>query len=194
MLTNRVKALRKERHITLEQLAELTGLSVSYLSRVENASRGVTLESLATIAKALNVSAAELIDASRAWQDVPVFGTVGDLGMVTLKGRNGTYPGRSHNSVKVPTALGDVLALVVHGTALYPRYGDGDVLVCQEDICDPDACVGRECLVQIKGGAMVIKILQQSALADHYTLTSHNMPPIEREIESCRPVVYIHRS
>lgn len=195
MLTNRVKALRKEKGITLEQLSEMTELSVSYLSRVENGTRGWTVESLSVIAAALKVTAAELIDASKAWQEVPIFGTVGELGTVTLKGVNGRYPGHSHKMVKVPAALGDVLALVVNGASMYPRYGEGDVLVVQEDPAeDISSCVGRECLVHIKGGQMIIKFVHPSALPNHFMLTTHNLPPIEREIESCRPILTVQRA
>lgn len=192
MLPNRIKAVRKERGKTLEDLAELTDLSTSYLSRVENGERDVTLESLGRIAEALNVSAAELLDYSKAWQDVPIFGTVGELGIVTQKALNGIVS-RVHQPVRIPAALGDVLALAVSGTALYPRYNDGDLLVCPEDIQEAEECIGRECLVQIKDGPMVIRTVYRSALANHFQLSAHNQPPVEKELASCRPIIYVGR-
>lgn len=50
-----LKKLRKERKLTLKDLAEQTGVSISFLSQVERGKSSVTLESLRKIADALNV-------------------------------------------------------------------------------------------------------------------------------------------
>lgn len=51
-----LKDLRKERKLTLKELAELTELSISFLSQVERGKSSVTLESLKKIADALKVN------------------------------------------------------------------------------------------------------------------------------------------
>ena len=51
-----VKSLRKERKLTLKDLATETGLSISFLSQVERGKSSVTLESLKKIADALHVN------------------------------------------------------------------------------------------------------------------------------------------
>ncbi|MFF2754015.1 helix-turn-helix domain-containing protein [Psychrobacillus sp. NPDC058041] len=51
-----LKTLRKERKLTLKNLAELTDVSISFLSQVERGKSSVTLESLKKIADALKVS------------------------------------------------------------------------------------------------------------------------------------------
>lgn len=53
---NILKAIRKERKLTLKELAEQTGVSISFLSQVERGKSSVTLESLKKIADALNVN------------------------------------------------------------------------------------------------------------------------------------------
>ncbi|HSP21550.1 MAG TPA: XRE family transcriptional regulator [Planococcus sp. (in: firmicutes)] len=50
-----LKTLRKERKLTLKELAERTGVSISFLSQVERGKSSVTLESLRKISDALNV-------------------------------------------------------------------------------------------------------------------------------------------
>ncbi|MDE0583516.1 helix-turn-helix domain-containing protein, partial [Planococcus sp. A6] len=50
-----LKKLRKERKLTLKQLAQETGVSISFLSQVERGKSSVTLESLRKIADALHV-------------------------------------------------------------------------------------------------------------------------------------------
>ncbi len=59
----RLRALRKQRGTTLTQLAEITGISVSTLSRLESGGRRPTLELLLPLARAHQVPLDELVDA-----------------------------------------------------------------------------------------------------------------------------------
>ena len=52
--------LRKEKGLTLEQMAKLTGLSKSYLSMLENGDRDFTQKSLSLIVDELKISFADL--------------------------------------------------------------------------------------------------------------------------------------
>jgi len=58
---NRIKELRKAAGLTLEQLAERTGLSESYLSRMSRSVRNVSLKNIAKIADALGVESREIV-------------------------------------------------------------------------------------------------------------------------------------
>ena len=51
-----LKNLRLEKRLTLKELAQKTGLSISFLSQVENSKSSITLQSLSKIADALEVS------------------------------------------------------------------------------------------------------------------------------------------
>ena len=58
---NRIEILRKEKRITLAELARLTGLSAGYLCHLEKGSRSnPSLEVMEKIAKALNKSVVEI--------------------------------------------------------------------------------------------------------------------------------------
>jgi transcriptional regulator with XRE-family HTH domain len=59
----RLKQLRQHRDITLTDLAEETGISVSTLSRLEAGLRRPTLEQLLPLARAYGVTLDELVDA-----------------------------------------------------------------------------------------------------------------------------------
>ncbi|GAB3209656.1 helix-turn-helix domain-containing protein [Marinactinospora thermotolerans] len=59
----RLRALRRQREITLAELSAATGISVSTLSRLESGSRRPTLELLLPLAKAHGVTLDELVDA-----------------------------------------------------------------------------------------------------------------------------------
>src|SRR3712207_5634416 len=59
----RLRALRQQRRLTLTQLSEETGVSVSTLSRLESGQRRPTLELLLPLARAHRVPLDELVDA-----------------------------------------------------------------------------------------------------------------------------------
>ncbi|GAA1805920.1 XRE family transcriptional regulator [Luedemannella flava] len=59
----RLRELRRERDITLTDLADTTGISVSTLSRLESGQRRPTLELLLPLARAYQVTLDELVDA-----------------------------------------------------------------------------------------------------------------------------------
>ncbi|BBH71406.1 hypothetical protein ACTI_80910 [Actinoplanes sp. OR16] len=59
----RLRELRQQRDLTLTHLAEVTGISVSTLSRLESGTRKPTLELLLPLAKAYQVSLDDLVDA-----------------------------------------------------------------------------------------------------------------------------------
>jgi DNA-binding XRE family transcriptional regulator len=190
VIKNRLKELRKARGLTLEKLAELSGVSVSQINRIERQTRGWSVESLPKLAKALGVSVSELIDASQAWTEVPVFGVLGHAIWVKLKPL-GIAP---MPTVKIPAAIGEVLALTISGSSLYPRYSEGDVVAVTEASQDPLECIGRECLVGVDTGYYALKVVQPNRTPGHFMLTSHNEPPVmDRKLVTCRPVVYVGR-
>ncbi len=59
----RLRSLRQKRDVTLTQLSEATGISVSTLSRLESGERRPTLELLLPLAKVHGVTLDELVDA-----------------------------------------------------------------------------------------------------------------------------------
>jgi transcriptional regulator with XRE-family HTH domain len=59
----RLKALRRLRDLTLEQVSDTTGISLSTLSRLESGQRRPTLELLLPLAKAYRVQLDELVGA-----------------------------------------------------------------------------------------------------------------------------------
>jgi transcriptional regulator with XRE-family HTH domain len=59
----RLRILRKQRGVTLEQLAESTGISTSTLSRLESGQRRATLELLLLLSRAFHLPLDELVGA-----------------------------------------------------------------------------------------------------------------------------------
>lgn len=59
-LGNRIRQIRKDHGLSLEQLGELAGLHPNYIGQVERGEKNVTVESLEKIARGLGVSLQEL--------------------------------------------------------------------------------------------------------------------------------------
>lgn len=59
---SKIRELRKEKNITLKELSESTGLSLSFLSQVERGICDITLMSLGKIANTLDIDLKELFD------------------------------------------------------------------------------------------------------------------------------------
>ena len=61
LIGKRIKEVRKQRSLTQADLADLTGMSNSYISYIETAKKQASLESLVQISNALGVTVDELL-------------------------------------------------------------------------------------------------------------------------------------
>ena len=60
-VTQNIKGLRKQKRITLQKLADLTGLTKGYLSKIERSKKAPPYSTLSKIAHALRVDTAFLL-------------------------------------------------------------------------------------------------------------------------------------
>ncbi len=65
LIGKRVKEVRKSQNISQNELAEMTDLSVSYISHIETARKRASLSSLLSIANALGVTVDELLNGNQ---------------------------------------------------------------------------------------------------------------------------------
>ena len=61
MFGKNVQKIRKIRHLSQEQLAELTGVHRTYIGMIERAEKNITLCNIERIAKGLNVPIIDLL-------------------------------------------------------------------------------------------------------------------------------------
>lgn len=69
-LGEKIKSIRKQKNMSLRELAQITGLSKTTLSDLENDAKNPSLETLQKVSKALEISIADLISVTESEDDL----------------------------------------------------------------------------------------------------------------------------
>lgn len=139
-------------------------------------SQDVQIGTLAKLAGALDVALADLLAAPR----VPIVGHIGAGGTIVFEDL-----GIDETVLRPPGISGTLVALVVRGDSMLPKYKDGDIIYIQRthDGVLPDY-LGEDCAVRLTSGETYIKQLMQGSEPGRFTLLSLNAPPMENvEVE-----------
>lgn len=123
-----IRELRRTRGLTLAQFSDQSGLSVPFLSQVENNRAKPSSRSLIAIANALGANVIDVISAAKAHGVVdvdkaPVDAPEGDRSLGVLGGQVEVV-----ERVRTPGA-GEDWQTHVHGAVLYVVYGAVEVIV-----------------------------------------------------------------
>ena len=65
IFASNLRKIRLVKNLSQEQLAELSGLHRTYVGSVERGERNISIDNVGALAKALGVSAAELLDGAK---------------------------------------------------------------------------------------------------------------------------------
>lgn len=144
----------------------------------------VKISTLTKLASALDVSIHELV----ATPPVPVVGFIGAGGTVIFEDL-----GVEETVLRPPGISGSLVALMVRGSSMLPKYKDGDIIYIQRehDGLLPDY-IGEDCAVRLTTGETFIKQVIHGNEPGRFTLLSLNAAPIENvEIEWATPVLFI---
>lgn len=129
-LPNNIKALREKAELTLEELAEKSGLSVSYLSRLEAGKRNLSVKNINKIAPSLGASGPELVATTHKSQRIKISGVVqaGDY----IDPGDEIYLGDESVDIPMEERLQKfrLYALRVAGPSMNVRYPEGSILIC----------------------------------------------------------------
>ncbi|ODA67639.1 anaerobic benzoate catabolism transcriptional regulator [Methyloligella halotolerans] len=177
-----------EQDLTLEDLSERVDLSTSYLSRLITGERNMDVRHLYAIAAALNVSAADLLAEN---QNVAVAGFVGAGAQVIPFD---DYPlGHGLTEVQAPAGIGKVVAAVVTGDSMLPRYEENDIVFFGAAVGPSDA-IGSECVVTLADGSKYLKKLEPGSAPGLFNLVSHNASTMrDQRVESAALVKWVSR-
>lgn len=176
---NRIRELRDERDMTIERLAEKAGLSVSYVSRLENGERNLSVKNLNLFAHALEIEPQEILAAvpERKPNVVAVMGRIGAGAEILPDDEQ--VPPEGLYEIETPFPLpDDAEAYEVKGESMWPRYDDGDIIICWRQGNIPEEMLGWEAAVKTSTGQRYLKRVLRGAEVGTYDLESHNAPPI----------------
>lgn len=131
----RIRILRERRGLNKVQLAGLTGLDRSYLSKLEADKVGWSAEGLHAIARVLGVNTGALIDGVFGEEDpvpakygmVPVFDLM-QPGSPQMSGGNFTNDKIATYIYSDLPRAGELFALIVHGKSMEPTFCEGDLV------------------------------------------------------------------
>lgn len=154
-MTNNIRQIRKSQRMTLDQLAELTELSTSYLSRMESGGRGGSLESFVKISRALRVPVVELTD---EYTEGEVLDRVRNLSRTG--GNQSPSEASDPMPVMAPTRM--LLDVPVYGTVAASGLGNGAFRLSSDIVewaARPPALMGVPDLyaLEVKGDSMFPK-------------------------------------
>jgi repressor LexA len=92
-----------------------------------------------------------------------------------------------------PGISGKLIALIVEGSSMLPKYRDGDIIYIQrvhEGILESD--IGDDCAVRLVTGETYVKQLVRGSEPERWTLRSLNAPDMENvEVEWATRVLFI---
>jgi len=135
---NQIAAVRKRAGLKIDELAEKTGLSTTYIWRMERGQRNVSLKNLQKMAEALGVAPSELIE-QKPVSDVPILSWV-SAGMMARDDVQQDVIGEIRMSDLDPR--GEWVALRVEGDSMDRISPPGSLILV--DLTDkalvPNAC------------------------------------------------------
>ena len=150
----------------------------------------VQLSTLRKLAGALDVELGDLLALPR----VPIVGKIGAGGSVAfLELRDEDHIEADETVPRPPGVNGKLIALVVEGSSMFPKYNDGDIIYIQrthEGVLAGD--IGDDCAVRLVSGETYVKQLVKGSEPNRFTLRSLNAPDMENvEVEWATRVLFI---
>lgn len=175
---NRIRELRESRGMTLEELADQTGLSLSYVSRLESGARNLSVKNLNLIGHALTVAPGDLLSKpGKPNNVVAVMGRIGAGAEISPEEEQVPPEGLYEIETFFPLP-DDAIAFEVYGESMWPRYDPGDVIICWRQGVSAEEVLGWEAAVKTTTGHRYLKRVLNGASKGTYDLESHNAAPI----------------
>lgn len=126
---NNIRAVRDSHGVTLEKLAELSGLSIGYISRLEKGNRNLSLKNMQKIANALGVNAGDLLPVNSTNHRIRLEGIV-QAGLWKSQDQSQNEP--ESFDIPLPEVFSKTrpFALRVQGPSMNLVYPEGTILIC----------------------------------------------------------------
>jgi repressor LexA len=153
--------------------------------------RDVQFSTLTKLAGALDVELGDLLALPR----VPIVGKIGAGGSVIFLAIQDDEQLDIEETVPRPPGVsGKLIALMVEGSSMLPKYRDGDIIYVQRNHWEGvlEADIGDDCAVRLVTGETYIKQLVRGSEPGRFTLRSLNAPDMENvEVQWATRVLFI---
>ena len=159
MVQSRIREIRREKGLTLQEIADRAGTTAQTIGRLETGMRTLSIKWVNRIAEALGVQPAVLLSLPEQG-DIEISGEVSAKGGVAEK-KIGTVSlrlsARQPIALKIKNNMGE--------------YREGDAIICEgHGSTKAKSAIGKDCLVELKNGARAFAKLASGSKADTYTL------------------------
>ncbi len=163
---NRIDRVRDEKGVTIEQLSDRTGISVSHLSRMASGKRNLSVKNINIISAALEVTPKDLLLEDMA---VPVVGYVGAGAALNH------YASADHPNEYVPMPIGgteNTVAVEIRGSSLGSIFDTW--LVYYDEIRTPPTAdmIGKLCVIGLENDQVLVKRLRRGSSPGLFNLES----------------------
>ena len=167
----------------------------TYLAH-ENGGRGIPLSRARAYARAFHVSPAWLLTGEGDVRRItaPLVGHVGAGAQIFAVDDHAQGAGLDEVEAP-PNCDEDVVAVQVRGDSMYPVYWDGDLLFFRRNGAPiTENCLNRECVIRLRDGRTLLKILRKNTGDGLYRLESYNAPLIEGvSVDWAAPVSWVDK-
>lgn len=185
---NRLREFRKAARLKQAELARLVGTTKEMIGRLERGERTLGPKWTKLLGAVLKRRPWEFFkdsDRLREGVDVPI------LGVLSSEDRG--YAAEGIPKFIEPPETAQLVAFVID-TSLRPAYERGDVVMCHKDNETTEACLGKECVVKTRSGALYIKRVYPGTLPGTYRLISVREDDLDNvQVEWARPVLWVRR-
>ncbi|MGD9031921.1 MAG: XRE family transcriptional regulator [Desulfobacteraceae bacterium] len=134
LIAKKIKSLRRQKGITLQVLADMTGLTKGYISKIERSGKAPPYSTLNKIAGALGVDVAFLLrDEGSEVKDIRIYLTKRDEGEIVET--VGTFYGYKHEALAFNKPGKNMIPYIIHPTfeenSLFQHEGEEFIYVLE---------------------------------------------------------------
>lgn len=185
-----LQRIMEKKKVKPTTLSQRVGSSKTLVKDLLTKTSDVQFSTLRKLAGALDVELGDLLALPR----VPIVGKIGAGGSVIfLAVRDEDHIEETETVPRPPGISGKLVALIVEGSSMFPKYRDGDIIYIQrvhEGILESD--IGDDCAVRLVTGETYVKQLVRGSEPERWTLRSLNAPDMENvEVEWATRVLFI---
>jgi phage repressor protein C with HTH and peptisase S24 domain len=186
-----LQRIMDKKNVKPTTLSQRIGTSKTLVKDLLTKTSDVQFSTLRKLAGALDVELGDLLALPR----VPIVDKIGAGGSVIFVAvSDNEQVDESETVLRPPGVTGKLVALVVEGSSMLPKYRDGDIIYIQrnhfEGVLEED--IGDDCAVRLKSGETYVKQLTRGSQPDRWSLRSLNAPDMENvEIEWATRVLFI---